>query len=329
MAKDWNRRLTEAVTLVKGTAPAGFVGDRQVVANALEGWMRTAAGDQRKRVSELMSQEGVVNRPAQAADRGYRRASILLKCALIEPDPTKWAEQKKFVNDTKSQSAIASIYAATLTDAHDAVCTGSLAGPNRDLFLTSPLEFLQKYKITVSGKGVSGPFEYGFAMDHGAYKIMAGNPHQTTTNLRAINVPAVLYSTIEDSLGAITGTRSSDHADCSVMLTTQFTGCTYCFMVSKDGSSLVAAHIDPGGGVGRASTHTGQSISKALRASGGFSNGNGGVFRAYGRVADGSADFGYPQSSTQMIIVALVHKGRWQVYAQISQGAGFRVERID
>jgi hypothetical protein len=113
-----------------------------------------------------------------------------------------------------------------------------------------------------------------------------------------------------------------------MMLTTQFTGCTYCFMVSGDGTSLVAAHIDPGGGVGRTSPHTGESISQALRANGGFNNGNGGVFRAYGRVAD-AGPFGYPKSATQMIITALKHHGRWQIYAQIAEGNGFRVERID
>ena len=327
MAKDWNRRLNEAITLVKTTSPPGFNGDRQVVVTALETWNRTTAGDQRKLVSELMSQEGVPNRPAQSTDRAYRRASILLKCALIETDSTNWQPQRNFVNAAKAQ--FANLYEATLSSAYDAVCSDALAGPNRDLFLTSPQDFLEKYKITVSGKGTSGPFEYGFAMDKGTYKILAGNPSQTSTKLRAINVPAVLYATVEKSLGSITGTRSADHTDCSVMLTTQFTGCTYCFMVSGDGSSLVAAHIDPGGGVGRTSTHTGQSISKALRASGGFNNGNGGVFRAYGRVADGASDYGYPQSSTQMIIVALVHKGRWQVYAQIANGTGFRVERID
>lgn len=326
MAKDWNRRLSETITLVKSTSPAGFNGDRQLVVTALEDWNRTAPADQRKRLSELMSQDGVPNRPSKEADRAFRRASILLNCAVIAPDPAGWPQQRTSVNSAKSD--FATQYKNALISAHDSICSGALADANRDFLLASPLEFLTKYKITVTGKGTSAPFEYGFAMDSGTYKILAGNPFRTSTKLRAINVPAVLFDTVERSLNSITGTRSSDHDDCSVMLTTQFTGCTYCFMVSIDGSTLVAAHIDPGGGVGRTSRHTGLSVSQALRAGGGFRNGNGGVFRAYGRVA-GVDQFGYPQSATQMIITALIHKGRWQVYAQIAEGNGFRVQRID
>jgi len=326
MAKDWNRRLSEAITLVKATAPAGFTGDRQVVVTALERWNRTTAADQRKRLSELMSQDGAPNRPSSSTDRGLRRAAILLHCAIVTPDPAGWAQRRSDINAFKT--SFAAMYAAALTSAHDAICSGPLADTNRDLLLTSPRDFLEKYKITVTGKNTSAPFEYGFAMEKGAYKILVGNPFQTTTKIRAINVPAVLYATVERSLGAITGTRSSDHADCGVMLTTQFTGCTYCFMISGDGGSLVAAHIDPGGGVGRTSAHTGESISAALRAGGGFANGNGGVFRAYGRVAE-AGQYGYPKSATQMIITAVKHNGRWEVYAQIAEGNGFRVERID
>lgn len=86
MAKDWNRRLSEAITLVKTTAPAGFTGDRQVVVTALERWNRVTAADQCKRLSELMSQDGVPNRPSSSTDRGLRRAAILLHCAIVTPD---------------------------------------------------------------------------------------------------------------------------------------------------------------------------------------------------------------------------------------------------
>ena len=326
MAKDWNVRLTEAITLVKTTAAPGFSGDRHIVSTALEDWNRTAPADQRKRLSELMSQNGVVNRPSKEPDRALRRATLLLQCAVIDPNPANWAQKRSDVNASKT--GFAAFYSAALTSAHDAICSGALAESNRDFLLASPQEFLEKYKITVTGKAASGPLEYGFAMEKGAYKILAGNPFRTATKIRAINVPAVLYDTVERSLGTITGTRSTDHNDCNVMLTTQFTGCTYCFMVSGDGSSLVAAHIDPGGGVGRTSTHSGESISQALRANGGFANGNGGVFRAYGRVGN-AGQFGYPKSATQMIITALKHNSRWHVYAQIAEGNGFRVERID
>jgi hypothetical protein len=38
MAKDWNRRLSEAIALLKATAPPGLTGDRHVVATAFAAW---------------------------------------------------------------------------------------------------------------------------------------------------------------------------------------------------------------------------------------------------------------------------------------------------
>jgi hypothetical protein len=296
------------------------------VTTALDDWNQNAPTDQRKQLSELMSQEKATNRPASKPDRAYRRAAILLKCAIIDPNQATWAGESSATNRDKTSPA--DLYKLTFPTAYDAVCSGSKAGPNLAFLLASPREFLEKYKISVTGRPTSGPFEYGFAMDGGTYKITAGNPGQTPTKFRAINVPAVLFEKVERSLDSLTGTRSSDYDDCSVMLTTQFTGCTYCFMVSADRSSLVAAHIDPGGGVGRTSTHTGETVSKALRENGGFRNGNGGVFRAYGRVSDKSL-YGYPLTATQMIITALKGKNGWKVFAQIAEANGFRVERID
>ena len=326
MAKDWNVRLTETIAFIKKTPAPGFTGDRQFVTAALDEWNQTSPADQRKQLSELMSQEKATNRPAKGPDRAYRRAAILLECAVISPDQATWPGKAKVVNTDKASPA--GLYTMAFGTAYDAVGSGAKAGPNLAFLLASPADFLRKYKISVNGRNTAGPFEYGFAMDGGTYKIKAGNPDQTPTKLRAINVPAVLFDAVERSLDSLTGTRSSDHEDCSIMLTTQFTGCTYCFALSADRSSLVAAHIDPGGGIGRTSTHTGESVSKALRENGGFRNGNGGVFRAYGRVSNG-AEYGYPLTASQMIITALKGKSGWKVFAQIAEANGFRVERID
>ena len=100
------------------------------------------------------------------------------------------------------------------------------------------------------------------------------------------------------------------------------------FDAAIDALEEASAARDPGGGVGRTSVYDGETVSKALREGGGFRNGNFGVFRAYGRVADKS-QYGYPLDATQMIIVALKGKNGWKVFAQISKTDGFRVERID
>jgi len=328
MAKDWNQRLTETIAFIKKTPVPGFSGDRSYVTEAVDDWNRTAPADQRKQLSELMSQEKALNRPSKGADRAYRRGRILVTCAVIDPDPTKWADTSNSINRNTAPPGAA--YNITFKSAYDVVGSGAKAGPNLAFLLASPREFLEKYKISVSGRKESAPFEYGIAMDGGMYKISAGNPTRIKTNFRAINVPAVLYETVKGSLGSLTGTDSSegDNQQCGVMLTTQFTGCTYCFMVSADRSRLMAAHIDPGGGAGRKSVYDGETVSKALRGGGGFRNGDFGVFRAYGRVSDKSL-YGYPMDATQMIIVAIKGKNGWKVFAQISKTDGFSVERID
>ena len=328
MGKEWNARLTQTITFIRNTpGPPAYTADRRVVAEALDDWNQNASGAQRKRLSELMSQEGTLYRPANKPDRARRRATILLQCALIDTDPAGWDQKRDDTNNNRGGTE-ANLYGFALETAHDRIGSTDKAGTNLALLRASPNEFLTKYKVTLNGKPTAGRYEYGFLMEKGGYKMQVGNPNQTPTSLLAINVPAVMFDTVERSLDTLTGTRSSDYDDCNVMLTTQFTGCTYCFMLSADGSSLVAAHIDPGGGIGRTSNHTGESVSKALRENGGFRNGNGGVFRAYGRVAD-ATQFGYPKSAQQMIITALKRNGRWRIYAQITEQNGFKVERLD
>jgi hypothetical protein len=92
-----------------------------------------------------------------------------------------------------------------------------------------------------------------------------------------------------------------------------------------NGANLAPVHIDPGKGTGI----TGRQISQQLRNNGGFSNGNGGTFKAYGRVNPGAGLFGYSQAAHQTIIVAVKRGGGWRVFAQIDMGTNLTVERID
>jgi hypothetical protein len=157
-------------------------------------------------------------------------------------------------------------------------------------------------------------------MRKGAYTLDCIGTFRGKIQINAINVPATPYSRVQGSPGALTATLSSLDPSCNLMLTTQFIGCCYCFMVNE--TNLAAAHIDPEKKV------TGQHVSQQLRAHGGFSNGVGGTFRAYGRVDDGSRTYGYPQSAYQMIIVA-VRQRAWEVYAQIAREKTWDTRRID
>jgi hypothetical protein len=261
-------------------------------------------------------------------DRSYNRAAALVKIALIEPE-SRWTAAAQSVRGyiVGGDTPPAAGYKYNLDSANDAIYSSpGLATQHLTQLRTNTRAFLNEYKLIVNGgnKG-QGPLEYGFYMEDRAWRLDCMMPFKGRVKVKAINVPATTYRSIQANPGQITATLSSVDNSMDLMLTTQFTGCCYCF--EANGGNLAAAHIDP---EGKTTGVTGQQISQALRDNGGFQNGIGGTFKAYGRVADGSGIYGYPQSAQQMIIVAVKRTGNWRVYAQIDKGNDtLVVNRID
>lgn len=314
MSKGSAERISETIKFLKDAKTGTFAGDRTAIIEALENWTNADKG-KAIALSSKMSQENVTNRSKTKPLRAYRRSLILLKCAIGKPKKqNEWDAEVKMVNLQKD-AALPDMLGHELSDARDKL--GSLparVAPMVNELLSNPSKFLLNNILTIAGKKDSNAYSYGFYMTKGGYKIDPFDWVENHQKIRAINVPAILFKDVRDSINAIPGTRSSDTPDAAVMFTTQFTGCTYCFSVN--GGSMVAAHIDPGGGIGRTSEFDGVGISKELREGGGFANGNGGEFKAYGRVANN--DFGYPEDADQMTIVAVRSNEQiWGVYAQV------------
>lgn len=321
MSKDAEVRLQETIQFIGNTPPANFVGDMNLIVRALNTWRRTASLNTRHTLSLLMSQEKAPNRPKNSVDRSYRRAAIMLKCVLLAPE-TQWAATALQVNNNAQN--FANLYRFNVNDSRDAVYSSpGVARANLDLLKAHPKRFLNQFKVVVNGRAQGQAFPYGFYMFNGVYKLDCLHPGNGRITETAINVPATPYANVQNHLGNIQATLSSVNNHCDLMLTTQFTGCCYCFM--PNGANLAAAHIDPQGLV---TGITGQQISAQLRANGGFSNGNGGNFQAYGRVDVNSGLFGYPQTAQQMIIIAVKKAGAWRVYAQTDMGVHFTADRI-
>jgi len=317
MAKDVQTRLTETITTVRTAATSTFNGDRTLSVNALNHWKTENAGDAIG-VSQKMTMDNAPNRSKTKPLRAYRRAIILLKCAIIHVhERDRWDQIIADVHKQKDEH-LANMFGYDLCDALDiAGSDSSVVNPMVNELESNPLEFLTNNMVTIAGKTESSDFPYGFYMRKGGYQINPFDKNAEHRKIQGINVPATLYASVVDTPDAITGTRSADYDDAAIMFTTQFTGCTYCFSIN--GGSIVAAHIDPGGGVGRKSIYNGVMVSEAMRENGGFANGNGGEFKAYGRV-EGN-EFGYPQDIDQMTIVAAKsHDDIWHVYSQIVQG---------
>lgn len=323
LGKGNDQRVDETVAFIRANRPATSTpAEYALIVQALEAWRRTASADTRARLSALMSQTGTAHRPTDETGRAYRRATILLKCAIEEPE-TRWTATANLINTYSSN--FATWYEWGVRDVRDHVYSmPGVARADLDLLRQHPRRFLTTYKLVVNGKSNAGAIPYGFRMRAGAYELDCLQPGLARVQVRAINVPATSYSSVQGNPGQVTATLSSIDNGCDLMLTTQFTGCCYCFMTS--GGNLAAAHIDP---QGHATGVTGQTVSQAMRDNGGFQNGNGGTFQAYGRVADGSAEFGYPQSATQMIVVAVKRGGAWRVYSQTELAGALTVRRLD
>jgi len=324
MSKNADTRLTETITFIKAHPVPGFIGSFDDVVQGLNDWKRSASQKDRDTLSGLMSQDGSPNRPGNKADRAYRRAAILLKCALSET-PDKWKATASLINGHKS--GFADVYRNNLEAGRDGYySSAAVAQQHLNQLRDHPETFLNTWRLIVNGKPASQRATYGFYMKDGSFKLDCNIPQLGKISVDAINVPATKYSAVQANPGNIQATLSSLDASCTLMLTTQFTGCCYCFMVN--GGDLAAAHIDPSAVIDRSGV-TGQQVSQAMRANGGFANGNGGTFKAYGRVAEDSGLFGYPQNAKQMIIVGVKLAGAWQVYAQIDMGDHRDVARID
>jgi hypothetical protein len=319
--KDAETRLRQTIQFIRSHQPPIFVGDFKGMVDALEIWYKNKDATTRNKLSTLMSQAKAKNRPQRKEDRAYRRAVILLKC--WHSDELKWPEVANFVSGVKED--FQDFYYGDLGLSRDIIYSSSArATTNLQLLRSNPQQFLERYKLIVNGKPSGQRYSYGFYMEEGAYWLDCITPSKAKVQVDAINVPATPFTAVQHDLGNIQATLSSVDTTCDLMLTTQFTGCCYCFMVN--GTSLAAAHIDP---QGKKTGITGQQISAQLRDHGGFSNGNGGTFKAYGRVPVGSDLFGYPQTAHQMIIVAVKSGTNWGVYAQIDLGEDRHVQRID
>lgn len=325
--KGWASRLDDTIAFVAAhPAPAAIpAADFNLIVAWLRAWRRMTSTGAMEELSGLLSQKGAAQRGDTADIRSYYRATIMIKC-VVTLARAAWAGQADMekrmpgngVENYHDALNVARNYIRSQPD-HVNQMLGELRA--------DPLTLLDSTKFIVNGGNKNGnPTTYKVANVDGAWSFDCYGTNRGRVTLSAINVKATPYPSIQATPGAVTAVDSAVGPGCDLMLTTQFTGCTFCFMKSADGTNLRAAHIDPVRGSG----YSGQDVSLAMRTNGGFANANDGPWRAYGRVADNSGLYGYPQSAEQMIIVGIKDGGEWKVYAQVTeQGGNLRAERID
>jgi hypothetical protein len=335
--KDWKKRLSETITVVKQHGPLHM--DRlqfATVSAALDDWDKSTSDADRKTVSELMSFDtDKTGRRSSEGDRDLIRAAVLVSCAFRYPiAPVAYATIADQIR--KKTDSATSVFANALSSCFDAAASSPAMGKSMiDALKTDPRGFLQT-KCIVPSCGMQPGLQW-FTVEHNSdkWKINVSSTKPTGfASLQALVVPPTLFNTVGAD-GTLVGT-ASDGSGAEVMLTTQFTGCSFCFSIN--GTSLVAAHVDPGGGVGRTGGTTGEDARKTMVTHTGFRNGNGGTFKVYGRLATSSDGYGYGNirdtasriASRQMAIIGLLGKNGWKLWSQqVFVDGAIVVQRID
>jgi hypothetical protein len=315
MARNWQTRLARTITFIQNTNVPEVTAPAAPIVAALNTW-RLANPVAAQALSNAMSQNGSNNRPATPLPRAYRRATILLD-AIFAPNGRSPAQIATATNNLNGQHA--TWYQYALERARDAVYSrNAVAAVEMALLRTHPARFLRKWRLSVAGAANPGVTNYGVWMENGFYKLDPGpNGNGRPTQIPAHNIPAEAYGTVVNNLGAIPGTSCQSGAS-DLALTTQFTGCAFCFQIHQ--TELVATHLDPGAAVGggRLAQNDPQRVTadlmrQALINNGAFQNGNGGTFRVFGK--DLNAAYAYPHG--RIIIVSVYRNNEWRVYAQI------------
>jgi hypothetical protein len=167
-------------------------------------------------------------------------------------------------------------------------------------FMANPEGFLSRNQVVIYGIRADkqppndiGTFGFYFEAEKDRYVFTSPCLKPGAYQFEAFNVPAVLWAAVPNrgtnakagSFAAIHGTPLTGAP--TIMLTTQFTGCTFC--VNKVGSTVYAAHIAPSNRAGAKQGETVHSIDPTELATqicntGDFENANGHAsLRVYGR----------------------------------------------
>ena len=280
-------------------------------------------------------------------DRKQRRAIYLLLSAIrdtvpgspLPPDPRTYVNLQRTLLDT--------VWKARLMWGQ---ANGSTA-PHADLMAwlrTNALLFLATNAIHIAGSPNQAvdalgaptdrnvrPFCLKYEASQHRYEFGAGalanTLHFDTASVRALHwslVPGRAPTPAAGSFAQIHGTELGG-PNVDTMMTTQFTGCSFC--IKQHGGNVYAAHISPAGpGIAPALVLNGLTLARQLAGvevgvvGGDFANAAGGPgqFEVYGRGHSTIAAHpaGYPLNG-RMYLFGLLHGGVWSVYSQTQTDA--------
>jgi hypothetical protein len=289
-----------------------------------------------------MSMNDLVNRGTEA-ERKMRRAIILLESVVMTAAPTAAAVK------TLAAGALPGRY-NPLRDALRLLAdqdrgAAHLLQAKFNALVANPVHFLTNNRLLIFGSSHNGLMNQYFVFEYTQgvpkYKFVPGlpgtAPHCYTVPV--LSVPAVLWSAVPGrtnnaNAGSFATINGTHLAGATVMVTTQFSGCSFCF---KDhGGQVYAAHIwpedanIPGSGMPPAGGHRGGTrLARQLdgQEAPGVTGGDfaapapaGGNFEVYGpgysNIAGQAGGYPVRVGNDWMTLIGLRQGGTWHFYSQ-------------
>jgi hypothetical protein len=299
--KDWNARITETIAFIRAQNTTHH-NRRNAIANLLH---QLHTENQIAQItSQSMSQGGfpvTLHRDLVKDYRKFRRALILIRVAVLGEAILVATNQVGAIPDASLSTSLDTL----LSQAYQAK-QQELQAAYQSL-KTTPSVFLSANKINIVATTSSGAkrYKFYFSPDDNQYWFRPASERTGIVNIQktVYHVAVQQYSDVKSKLDKIDGGNA---AGCDVLVTTQLTGCT--FMYQTDGANLVAAHVQPGGGVDQFA------LRKKLRDEAAFKNElPGKPVRVFGAVKTPKPD-GYCRDKHSYIIG--VRNGQWELHAQ-------------
>lgn len=317
--KDAQTRVTEIIDYVCNEVPGperpgvrAFLNQQAVMATAM---------------SDQYSSKLVQN-PGTADERALRRAILFLD-SLNGATPAELQQLRNTaVGQLRTQLDRRLLGLRYVAD-QERGGTGLLGFVFNNKFKPDALNFLTNNNVWVYGSNTSGVVDcfFEYVWKYSQFKVIpppSGKAHSYP--FKAVSVPAIPWDTVPNrtassTFGGIVGTELTG-AD--VMISTQFTGCAFCF--KEVAGRLFAAHIMPDNGPAGLIPGSGIELARQLDGQtagvtgGDFSNAPGpGTFKVYGRgysnIGTRPTGYMYTGPPSSMNIIGF-KRGNWQIFSQ-------------
>jgi len=357
MGKDTNIRVAETIAYIGSQVGAAV---RPAVTKYLTDEMQRIAA--MPGALDVFSDEMHIGTKGSKDDRAARRAIIMLEQLRGAPYvPATTAAQIKQLGAAQLAPRLAPLLESITIVACQRV--GGVMNPLSQIFLNrfraNPIAFLQSKRLFIRGSdqatggNLRNVADFWFLYDFKAvpvFKILTARPATDSGghSFSAVSIPAVDWFNVPGrgatpTAGSFAQLPGTELTGADVVLTTQFSGCAFCFKVVN--SRIFATHIVPDDSVNhnKPLAAAGGGAELARQLAGQVNNVAGGDFAApvpaggqfyvfgcgYSNIPN--LPGGYPSQTVPdeyMSVIGFFRNGAWEIYSQHVMNATYTAARL-